>query len=213
MYMTVSNMLSKYMSDIEINKYKKSKKCAICGIHDLEYEFINKIINNNFNNFEIFKFNTNVICKNCIKCLKNTYNNKCIRNFSVFVTENGIENLSKENIYNILISNKKTPFILSWTFSYKKHWFQYCNINNDNNRFIIGTDLGCILINLKTFKSDYGIYFLLREFGMSKEELFLQKTFKYNLFDKIEYNDYILNINKIKKFKNTLYSKFIISIL
>lgn len=191
-------------------------QCALCGRKINEGIKKKSVVSSNFNDWSLFKFDSNHICKNCIACLSGSTLGKRegIRNYSIFITKNSFKKLERNEIQDAVFGDHTDPFIILITFSHKKHAFFYGEVNQPgSDRIAVGTDKGKMVLTKKPAKELLEICQSLYNAGFSRQEIASCHSLKFNRIEKYGTDAYYRALEKIMKYKGTQTLDFILHIL
>ncbi|HOM05463.1 MAG TPA: hypothetical protein PLU67_08230 [Candidatus Kapabacteria bacterium] len=200
--------------------------CAFTGEKITEGYEINKIISSSFTDYEYLKYKSDYVSVDIALLLSNRLinGNSGLRNYSFYCTEKELKILKREEIEDILINPKETPFIFCISFNNKKHISFKSKINYNNDNFIIQTDLAPVKINMKELNEVYPIlknrYSVLPEKKestqlptyFSKEEIEFGCT-NYKKIESYGAEKYFKEENILNKYRKSYFLKLLIFIL
>ena len=164
--MHVVDFIAKHLQDRPLPKLKVEEVntiCAFTGEPITEGVKLQNAIKGSFNDYEYLRYDSDYVGLNFIRCTKNIINEKSsLRNYGYFVTdsklglivaENNVGSFkgadySRANLWDFIIKEKETPFVLCVTFNGKKHTSFKARINESNKQFIVTTDQGNVRINV-----------------------------------------------------------------
>jgi hypothetical protein len=159
---------------------KNKGLCTLCGNKDNISD--KKIqLSSSFTNYDKLNSKSNQVCSSCEFLLTKM---DMLRHGSFICFEDEFIQLKHENIATTLFSKKRLPFIFSVNFSFQKHTIFTCELNYDDNNFVIGTDDG---ISISFDNSKY-------------EPLFNLMKDMYKTFNKAELEKGCNNLKKIKEY-------------
>ncbi len=137
--------------------HKVDTICAFTGAHIKEGILLKDLLSDVFTNYANIPHKSDYAGLNAAYCIsdvikKEGSRDNSLRNFSYFVTENSFELIKRENILELLLSEKPLPFVVAVSYDFKKHTTYRTEINYDNDIFKVTTD-----------KDDFNIIFDKKE--------------------------------------------------
>lgn len=222
-------MITKFL-DINLIKfpiYNCNSICAFTNKQITKGVLKSDIISKTFTDFDLIKYKSDYVCvdialllSRIIKNDKGNYNS--IRNYSFYCDNDGYKLLSRNEILDLLLNLKTNKFQICITFKNKKHIAYRSKIQLNNKNFIVTTDIGQILFDVKLTKSILPIiqsWFTITNDTKQQPTYFNKSDIlglsipnfkKINAYgiDKYFNENFILD-----KYRDTLYFKLLIHIL
>ena len=156
-------------------------KCALCKQNITQGIKTKKITSGNFTNHDVVS--GEYLCEACANIMQSELSTT-LRRSSFIACENEIIYFKQADLAQWIFTEKKLPFVLCVTFSYKKHNAFRAVINYSNNEFYIRQEEKLIEIKIEEAKKLY------------KDMMYLYLT--YFTKDNIKAGDY--NIALVQKF-------------
>lgn len=152
--MHACNIIAKHLEAVGLDRptvFDSEKICSFTG-ETIKEGFTFDILSSNFTDWESLKFKSSYIGIDAAKCLKATLRVENglteIRKYSFFASESRLVRLGTDNMLEMLLSEKETPFVfcVGSLFSSKaqKHTSFKAEVNYNNNIFSIQTEIGPI---------------------------------------------------------------------
>lgn len=137
------------INEHEIKTINGNHNCSLCKKEINEGVKSKKILSGNFTNHDVVS--GEYLCQACANIMQSDLSTKLRRsNFIAFSDE--IIYFKQGDIAKWIFSEKKTPFAIGITFSYKKHNAFRCMLNYSNENFSIRQEEKLIDINLTAAK-------------------------------------------------------------
>lgn len=118
--------------------------CSFTGKHIDRGVKLKNVISSNFTDLSFIRYNSGYCCIEIAKCMApmSKESKASLRNYSFFATKSGIALLNKDNMQEVLLSEKQTPFVFAVSYNGKKH-ISYKTISQyDSDNFTVFTDIG-----------------------------------------------------------------------
>jgi CRISPR type IV-associated protein Csf1 len=182
-FMTVQEFI--YNANGRVNEHNVSDiekcHCALCKKETTKGTLAKKILSGNFTNHDIVS--GKYLCEACANIMQSELST-ALRRSSFVVYEDEIIYFKQADLAEWIFKEKKLPFVMGVTFSYKKHNAFRCILNYSNEEFYIRQEEKLIEIKKEEARKLY------------KAMLYLYLT--YFTKDNIKQSDY--NIALVQKF-------------
>lgn len=105
---------------------------------------LKNVISSNFTDIAFIRYDSGYCCVELAKCMApiSKESKASLRNYSFFATKSGIVLLNKDNLQEVVLSEKQTPFVLAVSYNGKKHISYKTSPQYDSDNFTVFTDVG-----------------------------------------------------------------------
>ena len=172
--------------------------CAFTGEEITKGYPLSNLIKKTFTDHAYIRYNSRYTSINAVCCIEavipsgDRFNS--LRNYSYFVNESELKLLKREEILDIILSLKSEPFVLSVTYSNKKHTSYKSVLNTSKDQFKVITDKGLVSVDMNKVRKLLPIIQSWYTVVRGKESTAAQPTY----FTKVDILNGCTNHKKIK---------------
>lgn len=190
--------------------------CKLCGRSINSGVYYRDVISDNFNDFFLFRYETDYLCSYCAACFKGKMHGRetgTIRNFNVFIDKSGLEIFEKGNAINCIM-HAVSDYVILVTYSNKKHCFFNGGVNNPESKLVtIGTDKYKLVADKEMlFKLSDTVQELL-DFKFSKSDIEAGFSSKLNYIERYGIDKFDEQMKYIKQHDNTQLLEFVLHVV
>lgn len=126
-------------------------RCAFTGKAITRGIALKNVISSNFTDHAYIRYPTGYCCVDVAKCMQvlEPGGRASLRNYSFLATNDNLELLNRDTLFDVLLSEKQTPFVLAVTYNGKKHISYKTRPQYNNKKYTVFTDLGEVDVNMR----------------------------------------------------------------
>ena len=132
-------------ANLKIPIYQIDTVCAFTGLEITEGVKIFDLVSDVFTDWEYVKYPSGYASIDLAMCVSDTIKgktrNNSLRNYSYFASNDELRILNRQDILDLILNIPSIPFRIAVSFNQKKHTTYKTALNNDNDTFVITTDL------------------------------------------------------------------------
>lgn len=150
---TATGLIAKNLKNRELLPIKKGINtiCCFSGERITEGVLKKDVLSSNFTDTQYLRYDSKYISVETAQCMQpiSSDGRASLRNYSFFATENELKLLQRSDIWDILVNEKATPFILCVTYNGKKHVSYTAQPQYRNDIFSVYTDTGEVIVGVE----------------------------------------------------------------
>ena len=144
--MQATELIAKNLENKDLLPIKENINAICCFSGEPITEGVLKkdVLSSNFTDTQYLRYDSKYISVSIAQCMQpiSSDGRASLRNYSFFATENELRLLQRSEIWELIISEKATPFVLCVTYNGKKHVSYTAQPQYRNDVFSVYTDAG-----------------------------------------------------------------------